>query len=250
MRSTPGRGTIGTGISICRFHLSLVALGPNVLKPDLTVLPAEQRKFWDEATGDLPPGFVLYGGTAIALRCGHRQSVDFDWFSSRQGLLSSVDRFLGRFGRRQVLQQDSRMLVVLVQIGRKPLKLSFFEGLKFGRVGVPDRCANGVVVASRLDLLATKLKTAQQRAEAKDYIDIDALLRTGLTLRRGIAAAQALYPDLNPLWTAKTVGWFGEGNLEAALSPAVKARLLAASADWQPSSRGVKRRSRSLLPSA
>jgi hypothetical protein len=28
-------------------------------------------------------GFVLYGGAAIALRLGHRQSVDFDFFSSR-----------------------------------------------------------------------------------------------------------------------------------------------------------------------
>ncbi|WP_373321508.1 nucleotidyl transferase AbiEii/AbiGii toxin family protein [Rivihabitans pingtungensis] len=28
-------------------------------------------------------GFVLYGGTAIALRLGHRESVDFDFFSDR-----------------------------------------------------------------------------------------------------------------------------------------------------------------------
>jgi hypothetical protein len=34
----------------------------------------------------LPPaqrlGFVLYGGTAIALRLGHRSSVDFDFFTA------------------------------------------------------------------------------------------------------------------------------------------------------------------------
>ncbi len=31
----------------------------------------------------LPEEFVLYGGTAIALHLGHRQSVDFDFFGSR-----------------------------------------------------------------------------------------------------------------------------------------------------------------------
>ena len=28
-----------------------------------------------------PDNFTLYGGTAIALRLGHRQSVDFDFFA-------------------------------------------------------------------------------------------------------------------------------------------------------------------------
>ncbi|HVT50471.1 MAG TPA: nucleotidyl transferase AbiEii/AbiGii toxin family protein [Dongiaceae bacterium] len=218
-----------------------------MLKPDLTVLPREQLEFWNGAAGDMPAGFVLYGDTAIALQCGHRESVDFDWFASRTGLLRPIEDFLRRFRSRRVLQQDARTLVVSVQIGRRPLKLFFFEGLKFGRVGVPRRCANGVSVASPLDLLATKLKTVQQRAEAKDYIDIDALLESGLTLRRGIAAAQALYPDLNPLWTAKTVGWFGEGSLEADIPMEVRARLATASAAWRPLAR-AKLRSRSLLP--
>ena len=32
---------------------------------------------WEEA----PRDFTLYGGTAIALRLGHRQSIDFDFFA-------------------------------------------------------------------------------------------------------------------------------------------------------------------------
>ena len=31
-------------------------------------------------------GFYLAGGTAIALRLGHRRSVDFDWFGDRDPL--------------------------------------------------------------------------------------------------------------------------------------------------------------------
>jgi hypothetical protein len=48
----------------------------------LDILPGAQRRLWDEL-GDTPQEFVLYGGTALALRCGHRKSVDFDFFSGK-----------------------------------------------------------------------------------------------------------------------------------------------------------------------
>ncbi len=48
------------------------------LAPRLDVLSAAQRALWPELAG-LPRGFVLYGGTALALRLGHRVSVDFDF---------------------------------------------------------------------------------------------------------------------------------------------------------------------------
>lgn len=140
------------------------------------------------------------------------------------------------------------MLTATIGRGGAIVKLSFFEGLKIGRVGVPDVCENGVVVASSLDLLATKLKTMQQRAEAKDYLDVDAILRLGITLDAGIAAAQALYPELNPTWTAKTVGWFGEGNLDAELPNPIKSRLSIASGEWKPSPRKARLRSKALHP--
>src|SRR4029453_5003786 len=46
------------------------------MKPRLDVLPPPQRRFWP-AFSELPNHFVLYGGTAIGLRLGGRQSVDF-----------------------------------------------------------------------------------------------------------------------------------------------------------------------------
>lgn len=48
--------------------------------PHLEILPLAQRQLWQQLRGALGLGFVLYGGTAIALRLGHRQSVDFDFF--------------------------------------------------------------------------------------------------------------------------------------------------------------------------
>jgi Nucleotidyl transferase AbiEii toxin, Type IV TA system len=55
---------------------------PAAFTPRLDILPAAQRRLWSELA-DTPDHFTLYGGTAIALRLGHRQSVDFDFFSPR-----------------------------------------------------------------------------------------------------------------------------------------------------------------------
>ena len=50
------------------------------LAPKLSALPAAQRALWPELS-QVPPRFVLYGGTALALQLGHRQSEDFDFFA-------------------------------------------------------------------------------------------------------------------------------------------------------------------------
>jgi hypothetical protein len=43
--------------------------------PRTDTLPEAQRRLWAEL-GATPTGFTLYGGTAIALRLGHRQSLN------------------------------------------------------------------------------------------------------------------------------------------------------------------------------
>lgn len=47
------------------------------LAPNLSALPPRQRQIWTQLA-TTPKDFVLYGGTALALRLGHRESVDFD----------------------------------------------------------------------------------------------------------------------------------------------------------------------------
>ena len=48
--------------------------------PALHILPESQQSLWPSLAPLAQQGFVLYGGTAIALRLGHRISVDFDFF--------------------------------------------------------------------------------------------------------------------------------------------------------------------------
>jgi len=44
-----------------------------------------------------------------------------------------------------------------------------------------------------LDLAGTKAAVITQRAEAKDYVDILALMRAGIDLPQAMAAARAIY---------------------------------------------------------
>jgi hypothetical protein len=58
--------------------------------PQFAALPPEQQGVWTHLAPLSALGFVLYGGTAIALRLGHRPSVDFDFFTDQpldQGVL-------------------------------------------------------------------------------------------------------------------------------------------------------------------
>lgn len=69
-------------------------------------------------------------------------------------------------------------------------------------------------IASPADLLAHKLKVILQRVEAKDYLDIDALLRGGQRLDRGLAGAQALYPQFPAQEALKALTYFKGGDLQ------------------------------------
>jgi hypothetical protein len=84
-------------------------------------------------------------------------------------------------------------------------------------------------IASLIDLAAIKMSVLQTRAEAKDYIDIDALLRIGkIDLPTALAAAQRLYgPSFNPEITLKALSYFDDGDLHA-LPEDMKARLVVA----------------------
>jgi len=52
-----------------------------ILVPNLSMLPPPQLRLWPEL-GATTETFTLYGGTALALRLGHRTSVDFGFLSN------------------------------------------------------------------------------------------------------------------------------------------------------------------------
>jgi hypothetical protein len=69
-------------------------------------------------------------------------------------------------------------------------------------------------VASLDDLMATKVKVILQRAEAKDYRDIAAMVSAGASLSRGLSAARQLYGlNFQPSESLKAMVYFEDGDL-------------------------------------
>jgi hypothetical protein len=198
----------------------------------MQVLPSAQQRIWLDLRKAANLGFTLYGGTAIALRLGHRHSVDFDFFSERSLDRNSLRDALPFIDRATTLQDQDNTWVVLVGnecSGQEHVKISFFGDIAFGRVGEPDFTTDGVLrVASLDDLMATKVKVVLQRAEAKDYRDIVAMVKAGVSLARGLASAKALYgPTFQPSESLKALVYFKDGDLKT-LSESDKETLVAA----------------------
>lgn len=186
-----------------------------MLIPRLDILPPPQRALWDQLV-EIPPAFVLYGGTGLALRLGHRQSEDFDFFSNESFRPDELERRIPFLQGSQRLQSSPDTLVSLID-RNGPVKVSFFGGLSLRRVQDPEIAEGiGLQVASLLDLAATKVKVVQDRAEVKDYIDVSRILAEGMDLAKALGAARAVYGSVfNPLLSLKALSYFADGDLRS-----------------------------------
>jgi Nucleotidyl transferase AbiEii toxin, Type IV TA system len=75
-------------------------------KPHLEMLPEAQKVIWTKLGWSKTSGFVLYGGTAVALRYGQRASIDFDFFADKQLNQESIHQELRLSG---IAYQSYRM---------------------------------------------------------------------------------------------------------------------------------------------
>lgn len=183
--------------------------------PHFEILPTPQREIWEDLSPMKHLGFCLYGGTAIALQLGHRTSVDFDFFSEAALDSEMESKMIEAFPvlkDSDILQKETNTRTFRSPSG---VKLSFFGGINFGRVGNPLLTEDGVmIVASIDDLLATKLAVILQRVEYKDYKDIAAMLESGMSLIDGLAAARAIYGrQFPPSESARALAYFHGGDL-------------------------------------
>jgi len=186
---------------------------PRRFEPKTASLPPAQREIWPQLAAAHALQFVLYGGTAVALHLGHRESIDFDFFRSApldKPLLQAKFKFLSDA---QTIQEDPQSLVVSTQAPSGAVRLSFFGTIAWGHVTEPLLTADGVLlVASLDDLMATKLKAILDRAEAKDYRDIAAMLDAGVSLEKGLAAFSAMFRE-DPALVLRALGYFKDGDL-------------------------------------
>ncbi len=181
------------------------------------ILPSEQKIVLPQLKPTRKLGFVLYGGTAIALQLGHRESVDFDFFSDRELDEGKLRKSMPMLQNAETTQRASNTwsLNLKPKTGGRSVKLSFFGGLGFGRIGKPIPTDNQeLTMASLDDLLGHKLKVLFDRVEAKDYIDIAAMLRNGQKIEDGLGAASALFKSFPAMDSLRAMTYFEGGDLK------------------------------------
>lgn len=161
---------------------------------------------------------MLYGGTSIALRLGHRESVDFDFFSARSFEPDELVREIPFLAEPKTVSQSQRNTYSVALAGPQgETKLSFFGDINFGQFLPPEPCeANGIKLASLEDMLVMKLKVIHARVAVKDYLDIVAMLRAGLSLVEGLGRLEAMFPEtVNAAMTLQALVYFKGGDLDA-----------------------------------
>lgn len=179
--------------------------------PRLEILPPAQRRLWPELV-DTPEEFTLHGGTAIALQLGHRQSVDFDWFSFAPFVPTTLLQRVPYLRGATVRQSAPNTLTVTVERA-DPVQVSFFGGLALGQVAPPDIAMGpDIKVGSLIDLAGLKVALVTQRAELRDYIDVHSLLTTAaIPLAEMLAAAKVIYGrQFNPILSLKALTYFDD----------------------------------------
>lgn len=200
---------------------------PAAFDPRIDVLPPAQKEIWPQLAPASDLSFVLYGGTAVALHLGHRVSVDFDFFKAEPLDKARIETSFQFVRNARTIQEDENTLVMAVPMPSGPVKVSFFGGLGLGRINDPLRTKDRVLlVASLEDLLATKLKAILDRAEAKDYRDISAILTAGVSLEKALGAFANNYRR-DPALPLRALGFFRDGDLPS-LPKADQDRLRAA----------------------
>ncbi|MEW5878051.1 MAG: nucleotidyl transferase AbiEii/AbiGii toxin family protein [Acidobacteriota bacterium] len=123
--------------------------------------------------------FYLAGGTALALRLGHRLSDDLDFFSSQfedvDELRAGLQKFLPDLTVTSVAPRTLYGLLSGVQ-------LSFF-GYRYPLLAAPEKLAPELLpVASVADIAAMKLAAVASRGSRKDFVDLWFVLQQGIAL--------------------------------------------------------------------
>lgn len=150
-------------------------------------------------------GAFLAGGSALALRFGHRRSRDLDWFTTQA--FNSL-----------ILAEELLVNVPLTNVRTEPNTLHAelngvpFSVIRFGyRVDPPDDTGIAPIAAVRTSS-CMKLLAIVNRGYKRDFIDLACLLRHGSHLPMLMTWAQTDLPALSRETMLRALTWFEEAD--------------------------------------
>ena len=155
--------------------------------------------------------FYLAGGTALALQIGHRESIDFDFFSEKKfnnnKLFEQIKNNLSAYQVKKVQDEKDTLTVIL----DNQSKISFFfypypllEPL------ITEKYLN---VASIRDIACMKLSAIVNRSVQKDYVDLYFILQQ-YPLSELLQSARKKFPEIETNLIIKSLVYFDDLNEE------------------------------------
>ena len=174
-------------------HTSAVPL--NLLK----VLTALQSK-------TTAVGFALAGGTSLALRLGHRLSIDLDFFTPTHFEPATLAQQLGT-GPESITGMAEGTLQLFID----GVKVEFLKHT-YPKLAEDD-LIQGIKLWSLPDVAAMKLNAVSNRGSKKDFYDLATLL-DHLPLQTLIDHYQTKYRPASLMMVIRSLAWFDDANAE------------------------------------
>ncbi|HAV14602.1 MAG TPA: hypothetical protein DCX06_14090 [Opitutae bacterium] len=178
-----------------------MSLALNAVSPELWSLL--KRLMADESMGQ----FFLVGGTALALRFGHRVSVDIDLFSDRAfDSLRLAELLVSEYGLSEATVEKNTVLGVLDGI-----KLDCMAHQYPMVVGVEE--VEAVRVMAVEDIAAMKLNAIANRGSKKDFWDLYELMQHH-NRKEILSFYERKYPQ-SSLWSVeKSLSYFEDAEAD------------------------------------
>lgn len=151
-------------------------------------------------------GFALAGGTSLALRLGHRISVDLDFFTPIAFEPSTLASQLG-IGPESITGQAEGTLQIRINRVKVELLKHAYPRL------AADEVIQGIRMWSLEDLVAMKLNAVANRGSKKDFYDLAALLAR-FPLQNMIGLYQAKYRPASIMMVIRSLAWFDDADAE------------------------------------
>jgi hypothetical protein len=147
--------------------------------------------------------FALAGGTSLALRFGHRMSVDLDFFTERD--FDKQDAIEALAAGHKVRVDDINDVGVMASVDGVKVDLVTY---RYSLVA-PPQTIDGIRLLSLPDLVGMKLSAITNRGAKKDFFDLHTLI-----LELGFPALVQMYrqkyPNYDPMIMLRSVGYFAD----------------------------------------
>lgn len=150
--------------------------------------------------------FVLGGGTSLALRIGHRWSVDLDFFTTREFDTNQLAENLGMDDATQVNRAANSLTLDVCGT-----KVDFLRHAY--PMLAPTETIEGVRLLSLPDVVAMKLNAIANRGAKKDFFDLCELQRQH-PLSTMLEWFEAKYRSADRFTVIRSLSWFEDADQE------------------------------------